>query len=61
MTTIILSLLLVISSAAVAIPRNAASHSNDGFDTFWQKFKTAVTRVDKDTVVSLTGLADGSL
>jgi len=55
MKTIILSLLLVISGAAIAIPRSAAPQNNDGFDAFWQKFKTAVTRVDKETVVSLTG------
>ena len=53
MKTVILSLLLVISSAAV-IPRNATPQSNDGFSAFWQKFKTAVTSADKETVVSLT-------
>src|SRR6266699_1767274 len=54
MKTVILSLLLLISGAAGAIPRNAAPQTNDGFAAFWQKFKTAVRSADKETVVSLT-------
>jgi hypothetical protein len=46
---------LVVSFAALPVPGNALIQTNDGFDAFWQKFKTAVTRVDKETVVSLTG------
>jgi hypothetical protein len=54
MKTAILFLSLLLACAALANPPSALSQSHNGFDAFWQKFKTAVFKSDKETVVSLS-------
>ena len=51
----ILCLCLLLSGAAPAIVPGNSAHSDDGFDAFVEKFRTAVIGGDKETVIGLSG------
>ncbi len=49
----LLFLLLVLTLAVAAPTRNSAPSAED-FQAFWQKFKTAVIKGDKETIAALS-------
>ncbi len=50
---IFLALFLFIGVTVIPVSHNSAQN-NDGFQSFWKKFKTAVTRGDGQTVAALS-------
>ncbi|MBN1255397.1 MAG: hypothetical protein JXA50_09010 [Deltaproteobacteria bacterium] len=52
--TIILCLVLVLSGAALALTVGKSVQSDDSVQVFWQKFKTAVIKGNKEAVVTLS-------
>jgi hypothetical protein len=52
--TIILFVCLLMSAAVLAMARAGFAQSDDGFDAFVEKFRAAVIKGDKETVVGLS-------
>jgi hypothetical protein len=46
---------LLLSGAAVAFSPGSSSQNNDGLEAFADKFRTAVIKGDKETVIGLSG------
>ena len=49
-----LCLCLLLSTVALAVPAGKPAQSNDSFEAFFKKFKTAVSSGDKEAVVALS-------
>jgi hypothetical protein len=51
---IILGMCLLLGGAVLTMAQGNPAQSNDDFEAFWQKFKAAVVKGDKETVVGLS-------